>query len=226
MAAVEKKKAESEANQQKFESRGKTLMSDNEYDINREKEMVSGVEERGRLVWLDGQQNTQDRKDQTRTFQNDVQSAADERLANTEEKKDNEKERLENFAAGREQGAQENEKSIELKKESVSSFQDSKSRESDLKRDAARFDRFSKDSGSQKSPDDYKLPEGAEDLQEGVNETSYELPGKTVIERTVKIGNKVDVYRKVVSKTGTYYFKNNKSTTEDTWKRETLNLKD
>lgn len=226
LADVEKKKAESEANQQKFDSRGKTLMADNEYEINREKEMVSGVQERGRLVLMDGQQATEDRKDQSVQFQNDVQRAAEERLVNKEEKKESEKEKMESFGAGKDQGTQENQKSIELKKESVSSFQESKSRESDLKRDAARFDRFSKDSGSQKDPDDYKLPEGAEDLQEGVNETSYELPGKTVIERTVKIGNKVDVYRKVVSKTGTYYFKNNKSTTEDTWIRETLNLKD
>jgi hypothetical protein len=38
----------------------------------------------------------------------------------------------------------------------------------------------------------------------------------------VKRGNKVDTYRKVVSKTGVYYFKNNRSITEEIWTRETL----
>jgi hypothetical protein len=47
-----------------------------------------------------------------------------------------------------------------------------------------------------------------------------------VIERTVKRGNKVDIFRKVISKTGTYYFKNGRSITEAQWKRETLDVKD
>jgi hypothetical protein len=64
---------------------------------------------------------------------------------------------------------------------------------------------------------------GTETLAEGVTEKSYETsrPSQKVIERTVKIGAKVDVYQKVISKTGTYYFKNDISITEDQWTLDT-----
>jgi hypothetical protein len=38
----------------------------------------------------------------------------------------------------------------------------------------------------------------------------------------VKIGNKVDKYKKVVSKTAIYYFRNGQSITEEAWKLATL----
>ena len=76
-------------------------------------------------------------------------------------------------------------------------------------------------SGGAKSPEDYNLsPEDAEVLR-GVNEESYDIPNGLVIERTVRKGNKVVRYRKVVTKTGTYYFKGNRSITVVTWQRET-----
>lgn len=64
---------------------------------------------------------------------------------------------------------------------------------------------------------------GTEVLPEGVTEKSYETsrPSQKVIERTVKIGAKVDIYQKVISKTGTYYFKNDISITEDQWTLDT-----
>lgn len=64
---------------------------------------------------------------------------------------------------------------------------------------------------------------GTETLPEGVTEKSYETsrPSQKVIERTVKIGAKVDIYQKVISKTGTYYFKNDISITEDQWLLDT-----
>jgi hypothetical protein len=64
---------------------------------------------------------------------------------------------------------------------------------------------------------------GTETLAEGVTEKSYETsrPSQKVIERTVKIGAKVDVYQKVISKTGTYFFKNDISITEDQWSLDT-----
>ena len=76
-------------------------------------------------------------------------------------------------------------------------------------------------SGGPKSPEDYNLaPEDAEVLR-GVNEESYDIPNGLVIERTVRKGNKVVRYRKVVTKTGTYYFKGDRSITVVTWQRET-----
>lgn len=57
-----------------------------------------------------------------------------------------------------------------------------------------------------------------------ITEKSYETsqPSKKVIETTVKKGHKEVVYRKVVSKLGTYYYKGNMNITEDQWQLETF----
>jgi hypothetical protein len=72
-----------------------------------------------------------------------------------------------------------------------------------------------------RSPEDYTLPLEHADVLQGVSEESYDIPNGLVIERTVRNGNKVIRYRKVVTKTGTYYFKADRSITSVTWKRET-----
>lgn len=224
--ASEQKKMEDQGNQDAYESRALALTGDNEYKVNRSKEQQSGTQDRGFLVWNDGLEKPEEKKKDEAKFQQDAQKASAERLNNTTDKKEKQKDEFISFSEGKDVKALENQKSVDLKKESVDNFNESRAKESEFKRETALFEKHAKDSGAEKSPDDYILPEGSEDLQEGVNETSYELPGKTVIERTVKYGNKVDVYRKVISKTGTYFFKNNKSISEDTWKRDTLNLKD
>lgn len=70
-------------------------------------------------------------------------------------------------------------------------------------------------------PEDYKLSSGDEDIMQGVHEQSYDIPNGLVIERTVRTGNLVVRYRKVVTKTGVYYFRGDRSITADTWNRET-----
>lgn len=72
-----------------------------------------------------------------------------------------------------------------------------------------------------RAPEDYKLAEGDADILQGVNEQSYDIPNGLVIERTVRTGNLVVRYRKVVTKTGVYYFRGDRSITADTWRRET-----
>ena len=63
-------------------------------------------------------------------------------------------------------------------------------------------------------------------MREGVTENSYKLGNKMVTERIVKIGNKVDKYKKVVSKTAIYYFCNGQSITEVNWRQATLSEPD
>lgn len=72
-----------------------------------------------------------------------------------------------------------------------------------------------------RAPEDYKLDENEIDILQGVNEQSYDIPNGLVIERTVRTGNLVLRYRKVVTKTGVYYFRGDRSITVDTWRRET-----
>jgi len=56
---------------------------------------------------------------------------------------------------------------------------------------------------------------------EGVSEQSYDIQNGLVIERTVRNGNKIRKFRKVVTKSGVYYFEGERSITQETWQRET-----
>jgi len=77
-----------------------------------------------------------------------------------------------------------------------------------------------------RDPEDYKLSEADADVAKGVHEQSYDIPNGLVIERTVRTGNLVVRYRKVVTKTGIYYFRGDRSITADTWSRETTVVMD
>ena len=59
------------------------------------------------------------------------------------------------------------------------------------------------------------------DIPQGVQETSYDIQNGLVIMRTVRSGDVVKRYRKVVMKTGTYYFCGDRSITETRWDLET-----
>lgn len=72
-----------------------------------------------------------------------------------------------------------------------------------------------------KEYDDYYLSNLAQDYPQGVTEESDNIGNKVVIRRIVVMGNKADEFRKVIDKTGKYYFKNGNSISELTWNRET-----
>jgi hypothetical protein len=59
------------------------------------------------------------------------------------------------------------------------------------------------------------------DIPQGVHETSYDIQNGLVIMRTVRDGDVVRRYRKVVMKTGTYYFCGDRSITQTRWDLET-----
>ena len=59
------------------------------------------------------------------------------------------------------------------------------------------------------------------ELPQGFYESSYKIQNGIVIERTIRDGDHVLRYRKVVMKTGTYYFKQGHSITSTVWHRET-----
>ena len=59
------------------------------------------------------------------------------------------------------------------------------------------------------------------DIPQGVQETSYDIQNGLVIMRTVREGDVVKRYRKVVMKTGTYYFCGDRSITQTRWDLET-----
>ena len=83
-----------------------------------------------------------------------------------------------------------------------------------------------KDSGSEPAPEDYRAVPAKEGIRQGVEERSYEEGNALIIVRTVRVDNKVDVYRKTVAKHGVYYFKNDRSITRDIWVLETFEIAD
>jgi hypothetical protein len=62
----------------------------------------------------------------------------------------------------------------------------------------------------------------ANNFPQGVTEESSTLGNKVIITRIVVKGTKGDEYKKVLDKSGNYYFKNGFSISESTWNRETL----
>lgn len=65
-----------------------------------------------------------------------------------------------------------------------------------------------------------------EELPQGYYEYSYEIPNGTVKEITFRNGDEVIRYKKVLMKTGTFYFRNNKSITASIFHRETTVVHD
>ncbi len=68
---------------------------------------------------------------------------------------------------------------------------------------------------------DYNRSALAAEYPQGVTEESRTEGNKVIIRRVVVQGNKADEYRKVIGKSGTFYFKNGQSITEVVWGRET-----
>lgn len=85
---------------------------------------------------------------------------------------------------------------------------------------------FEKDPGHPPTPEDYKEVPAKEGIRQGVEERSYEEGNALIVERTVRVDNEVNVYRKTVAKHGVYYFKNNQSITRDIWVLETFEISD
>lgn len=219
---VEQKEEEALANLAAFASKGDARRVNNEFAVEEKNTKLATIAGDGENVRLDNIANVEEKKDQHSNFEIDLRRAADERKVTGAESVQEKKEQLRDVGEGKEVLADNNMTEVRRAKE----------RRSDQQADlavAARdrtYDRrkelFSLSAGEKKSVDDYRLPPGYENLEEGVQEKSYEEGNKMVIERTVRRGNKVDTYRKVISKAGIYYFKNDGSITEGLWKRETL----
>ena len=83
-----------------------------------------------------------------------------------------------------------------------------------------------KETGTAPTSEDFKEVPAKQGVREGVEERSYEEGNALIIERTVRVDNEVNVYRKTVAKHGVYYFKNNHSITRDIWVLETFEISD
>lgn len=90
----------------------------------------------------------------------------------------------------------------------------------------ARQEVLALDQGGPTESEEYVLAPEDVDVAPGIQEQSYDIPNGLVIERTVRVGNHVRRFRKVVTKTGVYYFEGEDSITESAWRRETTVILD
>jgi hypothetical protein len=205
-------------------SKGDTRIAANTAQVDRRKEDVADMARDGEQVRQLNIEDATEKKETASARERDVRSAADVRLNSSEGNVELEKQRALRVGEGKENLQEEEIMEIDRQKQNAVMMSIEKEQDANTRRHATREELYDRDSGSEKTDDEYKAPAGTENLPEGVTETSYnfEKPDRKVIERIVKRGNKVDTYRKVVSKTGVYYFKNNRSITEEIWTRETL----
>jgi len=205
-------------------SKGDTKRASNTAQVNRTKEDIASMEKDGEQVRQVNIQGATEKKLQDEARQRDVRSAAEVRLDSEESKIKSDKRMAQSIGEGKESINEAEIMAVNELRQNTTLMQMEKEKEAAAKRYKTRQELYDLDPGHEKKDDEYTLSEATEALPEGVTETSFEYPrpSRKVIERVVKRGNKVDTYRKIVSKTGIFYFKNDRSITEEIWVRETL----
>lgn len=207
-----------------YQSKGDAKRVDNEYDVKRQREQLRDMAGDGEFTRLDNVQLVEDQKMTYSSAEKDVRRASEERRQLQEYSVDTKKEQMSDVGEGKDLLVMDQMAEVDRRKSEDSNLRNDRDLEARNRSYDTRKELFDLDAGKAKSVDEYRLPPSAENLEEGVQEKSYEEGNKMIIERIVRRGNKVDTYRKVISKTGIYYFKNGSSITETLWKRETLNV--
>jgi hypothetical protein len=225
IAETESKKSNYTKQQEAYTNKSEAGRKTNIYNVEKDKDAQKDVEYDGEKVRQENMvPKVNEAKDRANEQAADVKSAADVRLESANRDVDDKKEIAASVGEGKDEIRQTRVNEINQKKEDEEMAVIDRDAKASAKAFESREDAFSKNPGREKEASEYPVIPGTEDLPQGVTETSYELPNKTVIERTVKIGNKVDRYKKVVSKFAIYYFKNDKPITENTWITETLEI--
>ncbi|MBL7942792.1 MAG: hypothetical protein JNM00_08505, partial [Flavobacteriales bacterium] len=216
------KKETIEEKQREFSTKGDAQRQINEYEVTREKKTQSSLADSGEKVRQESEMAINEKKKDVERQRNDLAAVTADKQASAVSKVENKKEASAEMRNEKDALSDANVADVDEQKSTQQLFYTQQNREASTKSFDNRDELFEKDRGGEKDPDDYAMKPGTETLAEGVTENSYQLGNKIVIERTLKIGNKVDYYKKVVSKTGIYYFKNDKAITEGTWDFETL----
>jgi hypothetical protein len=201
------------------------IQTNNEERVNQKKEQAKELMDKGTAKQQDTADRIQDKNNTAVQQLQDKRSSNEEKIQLRQDKIENTKEAKETLSEGKDEERASRAMAIEAKKAEIELAHIEQRQKSQLAQMTAAEKLKAQERGDRKSEEEYLVVEGTETLPEGVTENSFKLGEKMVTERTVKVGNKIDKYRKVVSKTGTYYFKNGKSISEGTWKQETLKTK-
>jgi len=211
-----------------YQDTGDVLRKDNAYKIDRVKEDIAEMKDDGEDERQKSEKENQKAKDARAKFNKENTELNKEKLASNFEKIEYAKGAVNSMINDTDDKKSGNYDEVEFQKAQRAEMLSSKDEKTLLQSKINREEAFNLKKGEPKEFDDYIVPKGKEELAEGVTERSYEINEgrKLVIERTVKIGNKVDTFLKVIDKNATYYFKNNRSITKSSWDRETLYAQD
>jgi hypothetical protein len=207
---------------EQFSRKGDTQRTENAMKTQISREKQQSVGDTGEQRRKQKASQVEFKKKEVDIRMRDEIQGADQRITNTQLKIDQKKDEAEAFTEGKEIKARENAIEIERQKRDAEFAERQRESKSSNERYEARKEAFEKNAGEPRKEEEYKAVPGTENLKQGVTENSYKLGNKMVTERLVKVGNKVDKYKKVVSKTAIYFFRNGQSITEETWKQATL----
>lgn len=211
-------------NQSGYEKKGNAVIKNNQLEVEEQNERNRTMTFEGEEVRKKNEEKVAAKIEENVKKNAEEKKSADERVISAGMKIEEKKKSSERIGDGKQAVISERAGKIADKKQEEEFTRIQKEQDSANARFERRNELLEKNKGEQKSEEEYLPVSGSESMPEGVTENSYKLGNKMVTERTVKVGNKVDSYRKVVSKTGIYYFKNDHSITEVIWDQETLGL--
>lgn len=193
---------------------GDILRRDNQNAIERQKAEQNELAYKGELQRQEKQESVEQEIKKYKNTTEDKSKATHERLKNVARQQEINRSKIDNGGEKSQQVANERNKLIEQQKAALALEKN--------QREIAEAQRHFETRKALNNVKSGPKQTSEENLAEGVTENSYKFGNKMITERTVTVGNKVDTYKKVVSKTAIYYFKNGYSITEATWKKETL----
>jgi hypothetical protein len=216
------KKEQEVSNKEKYRRKGDTRIAENTMKVQQTLQKQEDMAFDGEEVRKSNEEGVREKQENVIIRDRDERRSADQRIVNSNLKIENEKDENDQLKEGKDLNQRKNAMEIEKTKQDQEYGEMEMEMESANKRYESRKSAFEKKVGEPMDEKDYLPVPGTEELKEGVTEESYQLGNKMVTERSVKVGNKVDNYKKVVSKTGIYFFCNGRSITEQAWRQATL----
>jgi hypothetical protein len=223
---IEETKSKSQEQFISFYRKGESQRKLNDLKVTREKKLIQYEAQKGDEMRSLNYEGTEKIKKSQERYDADSRKSADQRIDNNRIRIEKKREDQLAVSSGRDVRRKDTARKINALALQV----DYARRQAEINAAQKQYDThqaaFAKNPGKMPEPENYAIQPGTEHLRQGVTENSYKMGNKTITERTVRQGNKVDRYKKVVSKSAIYYFHNGRSITEETWHNATVLVPD
>jgi len=219
--SLERERQQQDRQMNNYAARGAAAIADGSLTVEQQQREVSGMYSDHSRDYVDAVPEVERAHREYRELNSDLSRSAAERRSIAGETATDQVQQMGRFGEGADEAAQSRYDALQSAERAQRTALGGRALDASSRGYDERVERLGLDPGSPPDPDELHLsPEDVEVLQ-GVQEQSYDIPNGLVIERTVRRGNEVRRFRKVVTKTGVYYFEGEFSITADAWKRET-----